>query len=695
MIYFILNNLILIISIALFLVVENNPELFKKIDLFTLFMAFFITANTIISFFRWWKRNREHYDKFMDRLSLAVSLLTVSIMVFRTFEGLNTLLYFFYFYALFIGITFEFKELLLILPIFLIVHVRELILFNYSTRSLILSVIADPIFMGLSFFAYGLYFKHIRAITLQEIEGIKDDYTERAKRYRLLSYEATEDGDTFQTKERQKLAEASSVQFLSSYIESLFSMIKKAAPFDSLALYMADEDLKSAVLAVAHAEKGHLKNQIVLKEGALASLIKQKSTIMLKNVPQSYSSLKYYNDTHRLKNFVATPVYNLNRLCGILIADNNSNKEFTEREKSIIEMSSKLISSAIEQETRLNQLHSALLKSTTFLNGIEALNACLDTKSVYLTMFEYASQLVEYDLATINLLDDDGKSMKIEAVSHRDYEYLIGRDIPENTSLVWLAVKNQSDVPYRQPYEKGTAFTNVFGEDIEINGVVSLKIFPLIVSKRTIGTFAIISTKKHVFTPRVTHMLDVMTGHCAIAIDNAKIYVKMRDMAITDGLTGLYNHRKFQEELDRMLYDANRYGNKLALILCDIDHFKSINDTYGHKTGDMVLKEVSKVMQKVARKTDIVARYGGEEFVIVLFGSDAMGGFNHAERIRKMIESIEFKCNLGKFKCTMSFGVAGFPEDAEKKEDLIEFADKALYYAKNHGRNQVVLFRDI
>src|SRR5690606_10752900 len=145
----------------------------------------------------------------------------------------------------------------------------------------------------------------------------------------------------------------------------------------------------------------------------------------------------------------------------------------------------------------------------------------------------------------------------------------------------------------------------------------------------------------------------VIADHAAIAIANARMYERMEQLATTDGLTGLVNQRQFQALFDASLARVERYGRKLSLILADIDHFKSINDTYGHPVGDRVLKAVAAILQGTARRTDVVARYGGEEFAILMEETASQGAFQMAERIRKAIEAEVFRSEPGSFRCTL------------------------------------------
>lgn len=166
----------------------------------------------------------------------------------------------------------------------------------------------------------------------------------------------------------------------------------------------------------------------------------------------------------------------------------------------------------------------------------------------------------------------------------------------------------------------------------------------------------------------------------------------LREMAIRDGLTGLFNHRHFKAIMKRELARVVRYERPLSLIMLDVDHFKNYNDTHGHPAGDEVLKTLADIISTRLRVVDCPARYGGEEFVVLLPETDITGGRTVAEDIRAKVEDYPFKGResqpLG--KVTVSLGVAEFNADPSELSSLLERADEALYRAKNEGRNRVV-----
>lgn len=178
---------------------------------------------------------------------------------------------------------------------------------------------------------------------------------------------------------------------------------------------------------------------------------------------------------------------------------------------------------------------------------------------------------------------------------------------------------------------------------------------------------------------------ETLTGHLKISNE------KLREIAFRDGLTGLYNHRYFQEILDKELSRAMRYGRPFSLIMFDLDHFKNVNDSYGHRVGDIVLQEISALVLKMVRTNDVAARYGGEEFAIIVSETDLKGAAVLAERIRRSVEQMEIVADSVTVRVTISVGAATYLPGAEgtSKAGLLDAADAAMYNAKNNGRNKL------
>ena len=166
---------------------------------------------------------------------------------------------------------------------------------------------------------------------------------------------------------------------------------------------------------------------------------------------------------------------------------------------------------------------------------------------------------------------------------------------------------------------------------------------------------------------------------------------KLKKLSITDGLTGLFNHRHVQQLLREEWERTKRGGEPLAVAMLDLDKFKQVNDTYGHPTGDVILYETAQILQDTAREIDMVGRYGGEEFIAILPNTGEEAATQFAERIRQRVESHIFRDEDTEVRMTMSSGVAAFPDEpVDGPEELLKRADEALYAAKEGGRNRVV-----
>jgi diguanylate cyclase (GGDEF)-like protein len=211
------------------------------------------------------------------------------------------------------------------------------------------------------------------------------------------------------------------------------------------------------------------------------------------------------------------------------------------------------------------------------------------------------------------------------------------------------------------------------GSDIDFVGVIS------------------IARRGREFSDQERDLFAYLAGQATLSIENVDLHETVQEQAITDELTGLFNVRQFHSRLENEIERAQRFGTPLSLVMLDIDKFKSVNDTYGHQQGDLVLVEVARVLRRLSRDVDLPARYGGEEMAVVLPQTDLRGAELGAERMRAAIEGmlIQRLDGGGLLPITASFGVASFPSEAADKTALIAAADAALYRAKRGGRNRV------
>ncbi len=198
------------------------------------------------------------------------------------------------------------------------------------------------------------------------------------------------------------------------------------------------------------------------------------------------------------------------------------------------------------------------------------------------------------------------------------------------------------------------------------------------------------SLEDGIFDESDAQILTTIADFAGIAISNAKAVEKIRELVITDDLTGLYNSRYFFEQIEYEVERSKRYQSHLSLVFFDLDRFKNVNDTHGHLTGSKLLTEVGAIVASNIRKADKAARYGGDEFVVILPHTEKIGAVTFASKLHKELESHPFFSLDGALlTVTGSFGVASFPEDALCSSELISAADDAMYRVKAAGRNGV------
>ncbi|MDC4206691.1 MAG: diguanylate cyclase [Candidatus Manganitrophus sp.] len=309
---------------------------------------------------------------------------------------------------------------------------------------------------------------------------------------------------------------------------------------------------------------------------------------------------------------------------------------------------------------------------------------------LYATVIDYATELTRTPAGSLAMFDEERGEMVLVASKGFSRDFSRVRRWRVRKGGLTTYILNQKGVVAIESVKKFPKFNNPVLLEEKVEAVAAI---PLWNEGKILGILYVNDFKPHLFSEKEISLLSLVSTIAATSIGKAKILEMTRLMAITDELTGLFNHRHLLQQLSSELSRTQRYGRALTLAMLDIDHFKQYNDTHGHLMGNEVLRTLGDLIRRNIRETDIAARYGGEEFSIIMPETNRTRGKIIAERLRKAIADYPFK--NGKTQpggaLNVSIGLATYPENAASPHDLIEAADRALYRAKSTGRNRVCL----
>ncbi|MBI3754922.1 MAG: diguanylate cyclase, partial [Deltaproteobacteria bacterium] len=391
-----------------------------------------------------------------------------------------------------------------------------------------------------------------------------------------------------------------------------------------------------------------------------------------------------------LRKYVTKPINELHEGAGIIAKGNlqhrltiNTGDELEGLASAFNNMSSSLEEAKKELDRRIFELY-------TLYNISKMLSTTFEAEELLKEIVKKVSSDLNMEDVIVMLLDDKTQELYVasctaglpDACKYVSSRYKIGQGF-----YGWVAMSGEARLIRDVSMEKDIAPGDIL--DPEMQSILAV---PFGVRGKIIGLLCAYKNKPGVFERADLELLKAVSEHVAVALENARLYQETKMMAITDGLTGLYNHRYFVGRLNEEIKRAERYDRPVSLIIMDIDYFKHYNDTHGHLAGDEILRMVADMIEKTIRNSDIAARYGGEEFVVICPEIDKAQAIQMAERIRKGMEDYPFpnKETQPNGNLTVSLGVAAFKADAKDADGLIKKADDALYKTKETGRNRVV-----
>ncbi len=336
-------------------------------------------------------------------------------------------------------------------------------------------------------------------------------------------------------------------------------------------------------------------------------------------------------------------------------------------------------------------------KDTSLLEQITPLARqinCLDIDRIADVCVDHIPKIVNVRFASLYILDESSNILHLHKHNH---PFLINRIVSLNQkpmSLMVMAVRSKElmlvrDIDtHKKPIIRKSQ--RAFSDNYQTKNCA---IVPLVCQDRVVGVLNLADkiNADH-FNSDDIALIELFSQLVGASIGNIKLFEKMQRQATTDGLTGLVNHKTFYEILEKELWRSRRYGGRISLIMIDVDNLKKINDAYGHRAGDKVIKEVSRRIKECIRQIDTAARYGGDEFAVILLNSLLDDAAVVAQRMVDAVANSPASWNKEQIQLSISVGLGQYDSDSTP-EDITSRSDQALYFAKQAGKNTIRIFQ--
>ena len=477
------------------------------------------------------------------------------------------------------------------------------------------------------------------------------------------------------------------MEHISEAIKTLIEMMSNSLEPKSVVYYVYDrnEDLLYPEIGISD-EELTLHKPLENKGSLLHYTVKNKSEINDNLYVGDPRELGIYTGKTLVRSILTVPVMMEGRVTGLLYIDHSEEDRFTLNDMHMLRMYASQISRLLNfakyaQKSKSDAAYFSLMNET-----VHSLADTLDFGNIMNQLMKSAGHIMDVEaLYAVRCNEREGHIL-FDSSGNKDESAF-----KTDNTFISIVYNQKMPVIKSSLAERQVKLKIIGGRKTgSVRTAIGIPLYFFDTGEMDMAI--LISGSDMEMNPMKENFISFLGDVLMTAVEKSRYYEKMRDMAVKDGLTGVFNHRYFQEQLNMFIEQSSRSGRKLALIIADIDHFKSFNDRYGHQTGDLVLKHFSSLLSNHIRKSDFIARYGGEEFVIILNNIDE-GIFETVDKLRILVESqrILNPQNREELSVTASFGAAVFPDNAENKDDLIKQADNALYRAKENGRNQTII----